>query len=104
MSVSSTFTTVAQNGLKPIHGCGAGADQFHPAELDHVRGEQRGDGAEREGPRHAVSQRLFALRLRQAEHQDRKHHRVVGAQQTFERDQQANRDEIGRREHRSGKP
>ena len=122
MSVSSTFTTVAQNARQArATACAlrrrpavfaaltapkkcvydqvqqvAGADQLHPAELDQVDGEQRRDGAERERADDAVAQRLLLLRFGKAEHQDRQHHRVVGAQQAFERDQQADGDEVGR--------
>ena len=60
------------------------------------------EGAEREGAEDAVAQRLFLLLLGQAEDEDGEHHRVVGAQQPFERDQQADGDEVGRRENRSG--
>ena len=52
--------------------------------------------AERERAEDAVAQRLLLLRLRQAEHQDGQDHRVVGAEQAFERDEQGDGDEVGR--------
>ena len=121
MSVSSTLTTVAQNadspnaGLRRRDGCGAparrrrrrsgltgqvqqvaGADQLHPADRDQVDREQRREDAEDEGADDAVAQRLALLAARQAEHQDRQHQRVVGAEQPFEEHEQGDGDEISR--------
>ena len=62
-----------------------GADDLHPGELDQIDREQRREAAEQEGAEDAVSQGLFLLGLRQAEHQHGQHHRVVGAEQPFER-------------------
>ena len=52
--------------------------------------------AEDEGAEDAVAQRLPLLALRQAEHEHGQHHRVVGAEQPFERDEQGDGDEIRR--------
>ena len=122
MSVSSTLTTVAQNAVSPSHGRRrraaarsgpvltaeevlvdeiqqiARADQLHPAQPDQVDRQQRRDRAEREGADDAVAQRLLLLRLGQAEHQHGQDHRVVGAQQPFERHEQRDGDEVGRRD------
>ena len=60
------------------------------------------DGADRrqrpedEGADDAVAQRRALLLRRQAEDQHRQHHRVVGAQQAFEQDEQGDGEEIGR--------
>ena len=51
--------------------------------------------AERERADQAVAQRLFLIRPRQPEDHHRQHERVVGAQQPFEEDQQADGDEVG---------
>ena len=118
MSVSSTLTTVAQNADSPSHGLAFGrraallrvaaaeevvvrqpqqvepADQLHEPQLDHVRGKHRRRDAERERADDAVAQRLPLLLLGQAEHEHRQHHGVVGAQQSFEHDEQGDGDEV----------
>ena len=48
-----------------------------------------------EGTQDAVTQRLLLLGLREPQHENRQHHRVVRAEQPFEEDQQADGDEVG---------
>ena len=112
MSVSSTFTTVAQNAVSPSHGRAAGrasgaprvaapeevlvrqpeqvqaADELHQRQLDHVRRKDDRQAAESEGADDAVPQRLLLLAPRQAEHEHGEHHGVVRAEQAFEEDEQ----------------
>ena len=90
MSVSSTFTTVAQNGDSPSHAVAglialrsspsvapeevavrqpeqvAGADQLHERHLHQVHGQQDRDDPEEERAEDAVAQRLALLVLGQA--------------------------------------
>ena len=123
ISVSSTFTTVAQNAREPSHGrrrramsgapraAAAGRNagtaatpdrappsELHQRQLDHVRRQEDRHAAEQEGADNAVAERLLLLVARQAEHQDREDHRVVGAQKPFEQDEEGDGDEVGRRE------
>ena len=63
-------------------------------DLDQVDREQRGERAEGEGAEQAVAEGLLLLLPRQAEDHDGEDQRVVRAEQPFEHDQQADRDEI----------
>ena len=120
MSVNSTFTTVAQNADRPSIGrarrrraprFGAaalremlhgeveqigGTRQFDPPEpqAGRSRGSWRRCGtATRRGCRSAA--RFGAASSGKPEHEHRQNHRVVRAQQTFERDEQADRQQVG---------
>ena len=73
-----------------------GAGELHPAELNEIDGQQRRHGTERKGAADPVSQRFALLRLGKAEHENREHHRVVGAQQSFEGDQERDGEKVGR--------
>ena len=119
MSVSSTFTTVAQKADSPSQGRAgltarrspavaaaeevaprqvqqvAGPDQLDPRHLQQVHGEQRREDPEGERAENAVAERLALLAARQAEHQDGEDQRVVGAEQSLEQDEQGNGQEIG---------
>jgi hypothetical protein len=80
-----------------------GPDELYPAKSDEIRREQRRDRSEGERAADAVSKRLPLLPFGKAENQNSQHHRVVGAQQSFERDEQCDSEEIRELEHvRSG--
>ena len=74
-------------------------EQLHPGKADQKGREQRGDRAEAEGAENAVSQRISLFALRQAEHEHREHHRVVGAQQPLQRHQERDGQKISRLNH-----
>ena len=118
MSVSSTLTTVAQNAVSPSHGrAGLMArrssvpvspkkclyrqiqqiprpHQLHPAVINEVGRDQRGDDPEHECAKNSVAQRLTLLVPGQPEHENCEYQRVVGTQQPFEQDQQRDGQEI----------
>ena len=127
MSVSSTFTTVAQNAVSPSHGragravrrvaaspcwkkCWYGsqsevrpAEQLHERQLDHVDRQHRRHRPEDEGADDAVAERRLLLIAWEAEDEDRQDHRVVGAQQAFEHHEQDDGQQI-RRSKRTSMP
>ena len=121
MSVSSTFTTVAQKADRPSQGrawrrrrfcpasgfsgsartagtAGRRADQLHPPDVDQVGREQRSRGRERRTRRGCRSAAPSAAPPRQAQHQDGQDQGVVGAEQALEQDQQPDGDEVGEME------
>jgi len=71
--------------------------QLHQRQLDHVRREEDRDPSKQERSDDPVAERLLLLMARKSEHQDREDHRVVGAQKPFEKNEEADRDEVGRR-------
>ena len=73
-----------------------GPHQLHPSKLDEVDREERCNGSKRERADNTVSKRLALLDFRKSEDQNRQHHRVVGAQQSFEGDQERDGEKVGR--------
>ena len=72
----------------------AAAEQLHESQLNQVLGEQRRDRPERKRAGHAVAEGFSLASLGQAEHEDRKDHRVVSAEEPFEGYQHCDGDEI----------
>ena len=72
------------------------AGQFDPRGPEQKRGQGHADKAERKRREEPVPQRAILLLARQAHHENGEDQRVVGAEQAFEQDQQANRDEVRR--------
>jgi hypothetical protein len=72
----------------------AGADHLHPRQADEVNRQQRCKCPEGKRAQDAVTERLTLLCFGEAENEHRQHHGVVGAQQTFERDEKRDSDEI----------
>jgi len=60
------------------------------------------DATKEEGAADAVSQRFLLMLARQAQHEHREHHRVVSAEETFEDNEQQDRDEVGEGEIHEG--
>jgi hypothetical protein len=60
-----------------------------------LHGEQRREDAKGERAEDAVSERFALFAAREPQHEDREHQRVVGTEQSFEKDEQANRQKIG---------
>ena len=75
------------------------ADEFYPRETDEIDREQCRDAPERERADDAVAKRLPLPRLRKTEYENCEDHRVVDAEQTFERDEQRNCQKIRRMNH-----
>src|SRR6185503_1756067 len=73
----------------------------HPAEADQIDGQQGGQAAENEGADDSVSEGLALLRLGESENENSEDHRVVGAQQSLERHEHGDRDEVGSLNHAS---
>jgi hypothetical protein len=69
-------------------------DQHHELNLDEIDGKQDRHDAERKGADDAVLERFLLLALRKTEDEDGEDHRVVSAQQAFERHEQRDGDEI----------
>ena len=70
------------------------AQQLDPADLDQVRRQKRRHDAERERPDQPIFECLFLIGASQAQDHHRQHQGVVGAQQSFEDDEETNGDEI----------
>ena len=71
-----------------------GADEHHEIDSDEIGRQQDGEDAEDERADDAVVERLFLLAFRKPEDEDGEDHGVVGAQQSFERDEQRDGYEI----------
>ena len=71
------------------------AEQLHPGDADQIHREDRGDDPQGEPADQAEAQRLALVASREAQDHDGHHERVVGAEEPLQRDQQANRDEVG---------
>ena len=69
-------------------------NSFTRDQSDEIDGQQRGEHPERETADQAVAEGRLVLAAGQAEHHDRHHQRVVGAQEAFQRHQGADGDEI----------
>ena len=78
------------------------AQQLHERQPNHVERRAAWPCPEEEGAEDAVAQGRLLLVTRQPEHQHRQNHRVVGAQQAFEQDQQGDGDEVGRAKDTEG--
>ena len=65
-------------------------------------GEDDREATKEEGAADAVSQRFLLMLARQAQHEHREHHRVVSAEETFEDNEQQDRDDIGEGEIHEG--
>src|SRR5262245_40107383 len=76
-----------------------GAQQLDPSDAYQIDGQQRGHGSKRERADDAVAQRLLLVALRQPKHEHGEDHRVVGTEETFERDEEGDCEEVGRRDH-----
>src|SRR5262249_21198605 len=76
------------------------AEELHPADLDQIDGQQGGNSSKDEGTEDAVAQGFLLLRIRQAEDEHGQHHRVVRAEEPFERDEQRDGGKVRRLEHR----
>jgi len=72
------------------------ADQLHPRQLNQVDRQERRDDAHGESADQPVAQRLLVLAARQPQDHDGHDEGVIRAQQTFERDEQTDGDEIRR--------
>ena len=70
------------------------ANQHHELNLDEIDSQQDRDDAKAERADDAVLQRFALLPFGKAENENCQHHRVVRAEETFERDQQGDGDEI----------
>jgi hypothetical protein len=68
--------------------------QLDPADLDQVRRQKRGHDAERERPDQPILECFFLIGASQPQDHHRQHQRVVGAEQSFEDDEETNGDEI----------
>ena len=76
------------------------ADELHPRDADEIGGEQGGENPEGEPADQAIAERLLVIGPGQPEHHDGHHQRVVGAEEPFEEDEDADGSEVLKFEHR----